>query len=89
MFTCPVYQHTGITCPGCGIQRSFVELLKGNFVDSFIYYPALIPLILMLLFLVLHLLFKFDNGAKILKIFFVLNAIIISLNYIIKTLVIY
>ena len=88
MFTCPVHHHTGIPCPGCGIQRSFIELLKGNISESIIHYPALIPLTLMIFFLILHLIFNFKNGAKILKIFFILNVIIISLNYVIKTITI-
>jgi hypothetical protein len=86
LISCPVHELTGYFCPGCGIQRSFIELLKGNIVDSFIYYPPLIPLMLMMFFLILHLIFKFKSGAKILKIFFILNAIIISLNYVLKTL---
>lgn len=84
MFPCPVYHHTGIPCPGCGMQRAVIELLKGNALDSITYYPALIPLIIMFIYLGLHLFFGFKNGAKILKIFFILNTIIISLNYVLR-----
>jgi hypothetical protein len=83
LIPCPVLHFTGIKCPGCGMQRAIIELLKCNVVESFSYYPALLPLLLMAIFLGLHLYFDFKNGAKILKYFFIFNAIIISLNYII------
>ena len=82
MLPCPVKETKGLPCPGCGMQRSIIELLRGHVVDSITNYPALIPLIIMLIYLVLHLKFEFRNGAKILKYFFIFNAIIISLNYV-------
>jgi hypothetical protein len=84
MIQCPIHHATGMSCPGCGMQRAIIELLKGNIWDSILNYPALIPLAAMFVYLILHLFFSFKNGAKILKIFFILNAIIISLNYILK-----
>ena len=84
MLPCPIEQLSGSPCPGCGMQRAIIELLRGNLSESFIYYPALIPLILMLLFLFLHLILDIRQGAKILKYFFITNAIFISLSYLIK-----
>ena len=78
---CPVKYFYGVPCPGCGIQRAVIELLKGNIYKSIEYYPALITLIVMFLFLILHLIFEFKNGAKFLKIIFIINALIIFLNY--------
>lgn len=77
-------KHFGLECLGCGMQRSFVELLKGNIVESFILYPALVPLIFLFSFLFLHLFFKFKHGALILKISFIFTVIIIVTNYIFK-----
>lgn len=76
----------GIECPGCGMQRAFIELLRGNFYDSLILFPALIPAILLIFLLVLHILFKFRHGALIIKILFMVNAGIVVLNYIYKLL---
>lgn len=84
MLPCPVKQTIGMDCPGCGMQRAIIDLLRGEFVNSFIAYPPLMPIIIMLIFLVLHLKFDFKHGALILKIAFIVNAIIISLNYILK-----
>lgn len=69
---------------GCGMQRSFIALLKGNLSESFYLYPALIPLLLMLVFLPLHLVFKFKHGANLLKYFFILNIGIVVVSYFIK-----
>ncbi len=81
------YKKTlGIECPGCGMQRSFIELLKGNIRESLQLYPALLPIILMFCFLILHLFFKFKNGALILKIIFIFNGVLIVLSYIFKIL---
>ncbi|MDD4150789.1 MAG: DUF2752 domain-containing protein [Bacteroidales bacterium] len=82
MLPCPVKQVTGLPCPGCGMQRAIIELIRGNIIESIISYPALIPLIIMLCILILHFKFEFKHGAAILKYFFIFNAIIISINYI-------
>lgn len=74
----------GMNCLGCGLQRSFVLLLKGNLAESFLMYPALIPMLFMMSFLIAHLIFKFKNGAKTLQYFYILNIILIITNFIIK-----
>ena len=82
MGSCFYMKYFGIPCPGCGMQRSFVELLKGNWLESLQLYPALIPTFIMILYLILHLVFKFRNGGDILKYLFILNAVIIVFHYI-------
>jgi len=74
----------GFDCPGCGMQSAVIELLKGNICESIKLYPALIPTIFMLIFLLLHIIFKFKNGANILKYLFIANTIIILINYLFK-----
>jgi hypothetical protein len=68
------------------MQRSFIELLKGNILESLVLYPALIPTILMIGFLVIHLIYKFKNGGTYLKYLFIFNTSIVVLNYIYKLL---
>ncbi|MEA3317861.1 MAG: DUF2752 domain-containing protein [Bacteroidota bacterium] len=60
--------------------------LKGNFIESVKLYPALIPIIVMFVYLILHLIFKFKHGAFIVKILFISNTSIVILNYIYKLL---
>lgn len=71
-------------CLGCGMQRSFIALLKGDFVGSFYYYPALMPMIIMFFLLVAHLIFRFKNGAVWLKYLFIFNISIVVINFILK-----
>jgi hypothetical protein len=76
----------GIDCPGCGMQRAFTELLRGNIMESIALYPALFPGMLLVFMLVGHLVFKFQHGAMLLKIIFIINALIMVLHYIYKIL---
>lgn len=84
MLPCFYKKYLGIECPGCGMQRSAIALIKGQFFESLSLYPMLIPLGLMLIFLLFHLKFKFENGSKILVYFFVGNALGILASYVLK-----
>ena len=84
MSACPYKKYLGVDCMGCGMQRSFVALLKGNFQESFYYYPALLPLIFMFLFLIAHLFFKFKNGGNWLKYQFIFVVAIVVVNFVVK-----
>ena len=84
MAPCFWKKYLGVECPGCGMQRAIIALLKGNFLESLKIYPALIPTILMLILLVLHLIFKFKKGAFYLKISFIFTVSIIVFSYIFK-----
>lgn len=84
LLPCFYKQYFGIDCPGCGMQRSFIALINGNIVESLTLYPALMPILLMFLFLALHILLKIKWGAKILTFMFIFNCSIIFINYIYK-----
>jgi hypothetical protein len=74
----------GIDCLTCGFQRSLELLVKGELLDSFILFPALIPFIVTIFSLVLHLIFKFKNGSKVIVFLFSLTVLLILVNYFIK-----
>lgn len=86
MGTCYFYGIFGVQCPGCGFQRALIELFRGNILESLKLYPALIPILFMFAFLMLHLKFKYKNGALFLKVFFIFTTIIIVANYIYKVI---
>ena len=86
MLQCPYKQTFGIDCPGCGLQRSLLMLFQGNVCESLKLYPATIPLFGMFFSLILHLKYKFEYGAGMLKYFFIFNALVIFVNYITKHL---
>ena len=84
MLACPYQTYFNMDCMGCGIQRSFIALLKGDLLESIIYYPALIPMLLMFSFLIAHLVFKFKHGAAWLKYQFLFVITIVVVNFVVK-----
>ncbi|WP_316798570.1 DUF2752 domain-containing protein [Pedobacter frigidisoli] len=84
LFACPFKTYFGFDCPGCGFQRSVISLFKGNFEESFRFYPATIPILMIALFTIMHLSVNIKTGAMIIKIAYAAIAIIILINYIYK-----
>ena len=81
---CWFKQLTGADCPGCGVQRAFLLLLKGEIGSSFLMYPALIPVIFLFVFLLIHLFAKFKKGGTYLMYNFLLVMMLIIGNYMLK-----
>ena len=84
LLSCRWKDSIGVECMGCGLQRSFIHLLKGEFIDAFVVYPAIYPLIGMLIFFSLHAIFKFSKGDLILKWLLILNVVTILGSYFYK-----
>jgi len=82
--TCVYRQYIGAACPGCGIQRAFIELLKGNVWESIKIFPALIPIIFILGYLILHVKFKFHKGHQNLLIMTIFTASLILIDFFVK-----
>ena len=82
--TCRFHEQTDLSCPGCGLQRAVIALLKGDLIESLILFPPLLPLMIMFSFLVVHLIFNLRHGALVLKIMYMANVATILLNFIIK-----
>lgn len=84
LLRCPIKQNFGIDCPGCGIQRSFVALMKGDVLESLKFYPATIPIITLFALTIVHLKFDLKNGAFFIKLLYIAITLIIVINYIYK-----
>lgn len=84
MLPCLNKKLFGLDCLGCGFQRSLLHVIKGDFIAAFNVYPAIYTLILMAIFLILNLKFKFKSGKKIIIIFTLINVLIIITSYFIK-----
>jgi hypothetical protein len=84
--TCLIKNVTGHECPGCGLQRAFVELLKGNFAESISIHPGLIPLILLVLLGILQLIFKWRKGGKALVVATIVVISIFLINFTLKSI---
>ncbi len=86
LISCPIKSTTGIDCPGCGMQRAFICLLKGDIKQSFIAHPSVIPMLVMFLFLIVHLRLKFRKGGYVIVGLFSLSTVLMIINYIRKIL---
>ena len=84
LLPCPTKYFFGVECPGCGMQRAIIELLRGNLIESIKLYPPLIPMLLMLVVLIINLKVNSAVWQKVLKYFFIANVSIILINYIFK-----
>lgn len=84
MLPCLNKKLFGVECPGCGIQRSVQLLLQGEFMEAFKMYPAIYPLMLLLVFLVSTLFVKFKFASQIKLILMLTTAGAILVSYLIK-----
>ena len=69
---------------GCGFQRSMHLLWNGEILKSVVLFPAGIPMLLTLFFLVYHLIFRPFHGAKIITVLFIITAFIMVIHFMIK-----
>jgi hypothetical protein len=81
---CPFKALTGFDCPGCGFQRSFLALLKGNFQESFHLYPATVPLLLTFIIVLPAKYFTKRDVSLLIKVMFVITGAIILISYLYK-----
>lgn len=86
LLPCPIKALTGIDCPGCGFQRSLICLLKGDFYQSWHFYPPTVPLILLFSCYGLVPKFNFDKPERVRKIMVLVVGNFVLLSYTIKML---
>lgn len=84
MIECSWKSNYGIDCLTCGFQRSLEALFQGDLIESFLLFPATIPLLLVFVILPIHLAFKLKHGVKIIVTSFSFAALLIVINYSIK-----
>jgi hypothetical protein len=86
MLPCLFKQITGVDCPGCGAQRSFDLLIHGQLIESFKLYPALVPLIILLISFLFDLFFKQKNKSNTTWYLAIFSMSMVIGSYIIKAL---
>jgi len=84
MLPCLNKKLFGVDCLGCGMQRAIALILKGDFIEAFKMYPAIYTIIILAIFALFHLKFKYKNGRKIILTLAAVNILIIVVSYIIK-----
>ena len=84
MLPCAYKSFFGIDCPACGFQRSFIQLMKGNFGESFLLYPPLLFVLLMFAAFTVHAFNKKIIGKRIVTTYAWAVLGIVLVNYLIK-----
>lgn len=80
---CPARLLLGIPCPGCGLTRATVLLLKGDIHDSLLYNPFLLPLLAGgLLFLYEH--YVLERKARLFSVYIAVCIFLMVVVYIIR-----
>ena len=87
MLPCLNKTFLGFECMGCGLQRSIFLLIKGQFVDAFIMYPAIYPMLFLFVFLIFDRFTTIKHGEKAKLILAALTLLVAVTSYIIKMFV--
>jgi hypothetical protein len=74
----------GMECLGCGTQRAFLFVMRGEFILAFKMFPAIYTTILLFAFIGLHFLDKSRSYHKLIIGFAIVNAAIMIISYIYK-----
>ena len=81
MLPCLFKQITGVDCPGCGAQRSFDLLIHGQLIESFKLYPALVPLLFLIISFLFDFIFKQKNESNRTWYLAIFSLILIVISY--------
>lgn len=84
MLECTNKKIFGVECIGCGIQRATALLFKGEFIAAFKMYPAIYPLFILLLLVILNFFVKFKYAFQIKVILLFITVAIMIGSYIVK-----
>lgn len=87
LIPCMNKQLLGVECPGCGIQRSVLLLFEGEFKAAFLMYPAIYPLILLMLFLLADQFIKIKYANIISIVLMVTTVVLILTNFLYKLII--
>lgn len=87
MLPCLSKSLFGFECMGCGFQRAFFLVFKGHFVDAFWMYPAIYPLLVLAVILMISRFYKFKFYQKSINILSIISIGVIITNYLIKQII--
>lgn len=82
--SCPYKEDWGFECAGCGFQRAFVLLWRGEFADSFMLYPPLYFLLISLLITVAYIIGRNKFLLKAIPIAYTITLLAVIVNFIVK-----
>lgn len=78
--SCPVVFVTGLPCPGCGMTRAVIAILRFDFAKAFELNPVSFPIVL---FVIAFFFFRYFIGKtpKVFKVFFAILGVMLFLRY--------
>lgn len=82
LFACAIRSTLGMDCPGCGMQRAFIALLRGDLPGSFRHHAALLPFLAMVIALLVQLKIKHVNGGKWVMWLFILTSAVTFVQFV-------
>ena len=84
MLPCATKQMFGFDCPGCGLQRSVILLIQGDFIAAFQLYPAIFALIPLALVLIANKFLNFKYANPLIIALSISSVAMILINFIFK-----
>jgi hypothetical protein len=84
LLPCLNKQLFGLECYGCGSQRAMLLLFDGEFSEAFRMFPAIYSVLILLIFVLSNLFYKFKYDFSIKIGLILINVAIILINYVIK-----
>lgn len=84
MLPCLIKTLFNVECLGCGLQRSIIEIIKGNFAEAFYIYPAIYLIMSFITILCFNLIFKRKNNSKLLFLVAVLTGLFMLGGFVYK-----
>ncbi len=84
LFTCSYKSFLGVECPGCGMQRALIALLRGDLILSLKMNASLIPFLFTFFYTIIHLTIGFNNGARNIVWFFSITVAVMVVNFVLK-----
>jgi len=84
MLPCLTKKIIGIDCPGCGLQRAVLLLLKGEFGAAFTKYPPIYALLSLVIFFTVSRFIRINHANKIMLTLLLITTTIMIANYILK-----
>lgn len=64
---CPLVAFTGFPCPGCGLTRAGISVLRLDFASAWRFHPFIFPIILFILFFVVNRYFLNEKKRTLLQ----------------------
>jgi hypothetical protein len=84
LFPCINKQLTGLECYGCGAQRATLMLIRGNFFGALIMFPAIYPILMLLVFSILDMRLRFKYAFQIKISLILISATVVLVSYLYK-----